>query len=56
MSAERYRRGEGRMWLYYPYIAGELISLDSIEFTCPIETLYENITFNSDVTLAPPGD
>jgi Uma2 family endonuclease len=47
ISAERYRRGEGRMWLYYPYTAGDLITLDSIEFTCPIETLYENIRFDS---------
>ncbi len=38
------------MWLYYPYTSGDLITLESIAFTCPIETLYENISFDSDIT------
>ncbi|MBE9201762.1 MULTISPECIES: Uma2 family endonuclease [unclassified Nodularia (in: cyanobacteria)] len=45
ISVERYSRGEGRMWLYYPYIAGDIITLSSIEFECPIELLYENVVF-----------
>lgn len=46
VSAERYRRGEGRMWLYYPYAAEDTIVLESIEFSCPVELLYENIKFD----------
>lgn len=45
---ERYCRGEGRMWLYYPYIAGDIISLSSIEFNCPIELLYESVVFETE--------
>ncbi|MBN3922057.1 Uma2 family endonuclease, partial [Nostoc sp. NMS4] len=39
ISVERYCRGEGRMWLYYPYTAGDIVTLSSIEFECPIESL-----------------
>ena len=48
ISVERYSRGEGRMWLYYPYIAGDIITLSSIEFECPIELLYENVVFATE--------
>jgi Uma2 family endonuclease len=47
IGVECYRRGEGRMWLYYPYIAGDTIELESIEFSCPIELLYEDVTFEN---------
>jgi Uma2 family endonuclease len=47
IGVECYRRGEGRMWLYYPYIAGDTIELASIEFSCPIELLYEGVTFEN---------
>jgi Uma2 family endonuclease len=40
---ERYCRGEGRMWLYYPYIAGDTIALSSLEVQFPIELLYEDV-------------
>jgi Uma2 family endonuclease len=40
---ERYCRGEGRMWLYYPYTTGDIITLSSVEFELPIELLYENV-------------
>jgi Uma2 family endonuclease len=43
ISVERYARGEGRMWLYYPYIAGDTITLSSLEFEFAIELLYEGI-------------
>jgi Uma2 family endonuclease len=49
ISVERYCRGEGRMWLYYPYMAGDIISLSSIEFNCPIELLYESVVFETEV-------
>ncbi len=47
IGVECYRRGEGRMWLYYPYIAGDIIELESIEFSCPVELLYEGVTFEN---------
>ncbi|MHC5830823.1 MAG: Uma2 family endonuclease, partial [Nostoc sp.] len=48
ISVERYCRGEGRMWLYYPYSAGDTITLSSIEFECPIELLYESVIFPTE--------
>ncbi len=45
VAVECYRRGEGRMWLYYPYQAGDRISLSSLGFECPIELLYEGVSF-----------
>ncbi len=45
ISVERFCRGEARMWLYYPYIVGEIISLSSIDFEFPIELLYEGVVF-----------
>ncbi|TVP57994.1 MAG: Uma2 family endonuclease [Nodularia sp. (in: Bacteria)] len=48
ISVERYSRGEGRMWLYYPYIPRDVITLSSIEFEFPIELLYENVVFSSE--------
>ncbi len=42
---EVYRRGEGKMWFCNYYEAGEAIALESIEFQCPIEFLYEGVTF-----------
>jgi Uma2 family endonuclease len=48
ISVELYCRGEGRMWLYYPYGAGDIITLSSIEFEFPIEILYEGIVFETE--------
>lgn len=48
VSVERYSRGEGRMWLYYPYQAGDIISLSSLEFEFPIELVYEGVVFETD--------
>ncbi|MGB7273634.1 MAG: Uma2 family endonuclease [Geitlerinemataceae cyanobacterium] len=45
ISIERYCRGEGRMWLYYPYTAGDIITLSSLDVELPIELLYEDIVF-----------
>ncbi|MFW6357975.1 MAG: Uma2 family endonuclease [Chroococcales cyanobacterium] len=45
ISVERFCRGEGRMWLYYPYSTGDIVSLSSIEFELPIEQIYEGIMF-----------
>ncbi|MBE9206386.1 Uma2 family endonuclease [Nostoc sp. LEGE 06077] len=45
ISVERYSRGEGRMWLYYPYTEGDMITLSSIEFELVIALLYEGVVF-----------
>ena len=45
ISVEVYHRSEGKMWLYSQYEAGEAIALDSVEFECPIELIYEGIVF-----------
>lgn len=45
LSVEVYRRGEEKMWLYYAYGEGERINLESIGFECPIDVLYEGVTF-----------
>ncbi|SKB11351.1 conserved hypothetical protein [Planktothrix sp. PCC 11201] len=43
ISVEVYHRGEGKMWLYYAYMDGEMVRLESIEFDCAIESLYEGV-------------
>ncbi len=45
---EIYRRGEGRMWLYYPYQAGDTIKLESVSFECSIEQIYEDVQLQQD--------
>lgn len=48
IAVEVYQRGEGKMWLYYEYEADEAIALPSIEFECPIELLYEGVSFQKE--------
>lgn len=48
ISVECYRRGEGRLWLYYPYISGDIITLESIDFSFPIALVYANVTFEEN--------
>lgn len=48
VSVECYRRGEGRLWLYTPYTAGDRLALESIAFSCPIELLYEDVRFEGE--------
>jgi Uma2 family endonuclease len=43
VSVDLYRRGAGRMWHYYPYLAGDIIELASIDFSCTIESIYEDV-------------
>ena len=43
VSVECYRRGEGRMWLYFQYGKGETITLESVGVDLPIEMIYRNI-------------
>ncbi|MFN6558600.1 MAG: Uma2 family endonuclease [Nostoc sp. ChiSLP01] len=49
ISVEPYCRGEGRMWLYYRYTAGDAIAFSSIEFEFPIELLYEDVVLETEV-------
>lgn len=49
MAVEVYQRGQGKMWIYSDYEAGEAIALESIEFECAIELLYEGIIFDQDL-------
>ncbi len=53
ISAECYRRGEGRMWLYYPYSSGDLIALESLGLTLAIEQLYTSIDFSQSPAHRP---
>ena len=48
MQVERFRRGEGRMWLYFPYKAGEIVSIESIGVDLPIEQLYQTVRFATE--------
>lgn len=48
IEVEVYQRGEGKMWHYYEYAVGEAIALKSIEFECPIELLYEGVSFETE--------
>ncbi|MEH1868409.1 MAG: Uma2 family endonuclease [Nostoc sp.] len=48
ISVERYCRGEGKMWLYYPYTEGDMITLSSIEFELAIAALYESVIFEAE--------
>lgn len=48
LSVEVYHRGEGKLWLYYAYVEGEAIALESIEFECAIELLYEGVSFEKE--------
>jgi len=48
MRVECYRRGEGRMWLYFAYEAGDEVELTSLDFVCPIELIYENVRLDEE--------
>jgi hypothetical protein len=37
------------MWYYYEYATGDAIALESIEFECPIEFLYEGVSFDREL-------
>ncbi len=48
MRVECYRRGEGRMWLYFAYGANDEIELASLGFSCPISVVYEDVQLSND--------
>lgn len=49
MQVECFRRGEGRMWLYYPYKAGDVIEIQSMGVEFSIEQLYRNVRLEEEV-------
>jgi Uma2 family endonuclease len=44
VGVEVYRRGEGRMWLYYPYGAGERVVFESLGLELDLAVIYANTT------------
>ena len=48
ISVERYCRGEGRLWLYYQYTMGDIITFSSIAFEFPIEMLYDSVGLETE--------
>lgn len=42
-AVESFRRDHQGFWLYRPYEAGETIYLESVEFSCLIESLYRQV-------------
>ena len=44
-----YQRNERQRWELCSYESGDLIELKSINFTCPIEQIYEDIIFNPEL-------
>ncbi|MGB3669367.1 MAG: Uma2 family endonuclease [Phormidesmis sp.] len=47
MQVECFRRGEGRMWLYFPYREGETVEIASMGVELPIERLYRNVRLDT---------
>ncbi|MEO0807254.1 MAG: Uma2 family endonuclease [Cyanobacteria bacterium J06643_4] len=47
MQVECFRRGEGRMWLYFPYREGDQVPIASLGIEFPIAQLYKNIRLNA---------
>ena len=43
MQVECFRRGEGRMWLYYPYKTGDVVEVQSMGVEFEIDKLYRNV-------------
>jgi len=43
VQVECFRRGEGRMWLYFPYKSGEIVRIESMGLDLPIEQIYQNV-------------
>lgn len=45
ISVECFRRNAQGQWVLYPYAEGAQVHLASIDFTCPIAMLYEDVEF-----------
>ncbi len=40
---EQYQRQSNNLWIPHIYQAGDLITINCINFSCPIEILYQNL-------------
>ena len=47
MQIECFRRGEGRMWLYFPYREGETVEIASMGVELPMEQIYRNVRLDT---------
>lgn len=47
MRVECYRRGEGRMWLYYSYTQGESIYFSSVGVEVTVKQLYQQVRLDT---------
>lgn len=47
VNVELYQRQEGKMWGYSDYGSNEFLMIPSIEFTCAVNDIYEDISFDS---------
>ncbi|MEM6599679.1 MAG: Uma2 family endonuclease [Cyanobacteria bacterium P01_C01_bin.69] len=45
---ECFRRGEGRIWLYFQYGASDVISLESLGIDVPVDLIYENVKIETN--------
>ena len=48
MGVECFRRQQAGFWLYQPYGEGDIITLESIGFTGPIDLIYDELEFGSE--------
>ena len=46
IQVDVFRRNEFGQWILYPHRAGDTIHLASIDFSCAIEDLYEDVEFS----------
>jgi len=48
MQVECFRRGEGRMWLYFPYREGETVEIASMGVELAMAQLYRNVQLDAE--------
>ncbi len=48
MSVECFRRNSEGLWVLYPYGEGEEVHLASVNFSCPLANLYEDVLLKDD--------
>lgn len=46
IQVDCFRRNDQGQWVLYPYHAGDTIHLTSVDFSCAIEDLYEDVDFS----------
>lgn len=56
MQVECFRRGEGRIWLYYPYKAEDTVEIQSMGVEFEIEQLYRNVRLEASDAEPPAAE